>query len=147
VLHDRRIPGRRANIDHLVVAPSGIWVIDAKHYTGVVSTRDVGGWRRRDHRLYVGRRDCTGLIAGMAPQVAAVTAALGGWIPTDAVRSAICFVGAEWSLLATPLAVGGITVTWPEALVRRIGQVDGQGLTPDEIAAIAQRLDRGLSPA
>src|SRR5690606_36481935 len=28
VLHDRRIPGSRANIDHLVVTPSGVWVID-----------------------------------------------------------------------------------------------------------------------
>ena len=29
VLHDRRIPGSRANIDHLVVDSNGIWVIDA----------------------------------------------------------------------------------------------------------------------
>lgn len=25
VLHDRRIPGTRANIDHIVIAPSGVW--------------------------------------------------------------------------------------------------------------------------
>jgi hypothetical protein len=30
VLHDRRIPGSRANIDHLVVGPTGVWVIDTK---------------------------------------------------------------------------------------------------------------------
>lgn len=29
-LHDRHIPGFRANIDHVLVAPSGVWVIDAK---------------------------------------------------------------------------------------------------------------------
>jgi hypothetical protein len=34
VLHDRRIPGTRANIDHLVVAPWGVFVIDAKNYKG-----------------------------------------------------------------------------------------------------------------
>ena len=34
VLHDRRIPGSRANIDHLAVTPTGIWVIDAKKYKG-----------------------------------------------------------------------------------------------------------------
>ena len=28
VLHDRRIPGSKANIDHIVIAPSGVWVID-----------------------------------------------------------------------------------------------------------------------
>ena len=32
VLHDRRIPNSRANIDHIVIAHSGMWVIDANHY-------------------------------------------------------------------------------------------------------------------
>lgn len=32
VLHDRRIPRTRANIDHLVVAPTGVFVVDAKRY-------------------------------------------------------------------------------------------------------------------
>jgi hypothetical protein len=30
VLHDRRVPGSRANIDHLVIGPSGVWVLDTK---------------------------------------------------------------------------------------------------------------------
>jgi hypothetical protein len=30
VLHDRRIPGSKANIDHMAITPGGIWVIDAK---------------------------------------------------------------------------------------------------------------------
>ena len=33
-LHDRRVPGSKANIDHIVVGPSGVFVIDAKHLTG-----------------------------------------------------------------------------------------------------------------
>lgn len=32
VLHDRRVPGSRANIDHVAIAPSGVFVIDAKKY-------------------------------------------------------------------------------------------------------------------
>jgi hypothetical protein len=36
-LHDRRIPRSRANIDHIAVAPSGVWVIDAKRYKGKVA--------------------------------------------------------------------------------------------------------------
>ena len=32
VLHDRLIPGTRANIDHIVVAPGGVWVVDSKRY-------------------------------------------------------------------------------------------------------------------
>lgn len=30
VLHDRRFPGTRANIDHIAITTAGIWVIDAK---------------------------------------------------------------------------------------------------------------------
>jgi len=33
-LHDRRIPPTRANIDHIVIAPTGVYVIDAKNYAG-----------------------------------------------------------------------------------------------------------------
>jgi hypothetical protein len=34
VHHDLRVPGSTANIDHLVVGPPGVFVIDAKHYSG-----------------------------------------------------------------------------------------------------------------
>ena len=34
VLHDRRIPGTKANIDHIVVATGGVFVVDAKRYVG-----------------------------------------------------------------------------------------------------------------
>lgn len=30
VLHDRAVPGSRANIDHLVIGPTGVWVVDTK---------------------------------------------------------------------------------------------------------------------
>ena len=36
VLHDRRIPGSKANIDHIAITAAGIWVIDAKRYKGDV---------------------------------------------------------------------------------------------------------------
>ncbi len=32
VLHDRRIPHSRANLDHVVIGPAGVFVIDAKRY-------------------------------------------------------------------------------------------------------------------
>jgi hypothetical protein len=34
VLHDLGVPGSRANIDHLVIGPGGVFVIDTKHYRG-----------------------------------------------------------------------------------------------------------------
>src|SRR5680860_341439 len=43
VLHDRRVPGTRANIDHIVVTTAGIWVIDAKRYKGRPDLKVEGG--------------------------------------------------------------------------------------------------------
>ena len=56
VLHDRRIPGSRANIDHLVISPAPVFVIDAKNYKGRVERRVRGGWFSREDCLYVGGR-------------------------------------------------------------------------------------------
>src|ERR1700686_4970564 len=68
LLNDRRVPKTKGNIDHLVIAASGIWVIDAKNYKGMVERRDVGGWFKTDQRLYVGRRDQTKLARGLGWQ-------------------------------------------------------------------------------
>jgi hypothetical protein len=34
VLHDLAVPGSRANIDHMVIGPGGVFVIDSKLYSG-----------------------------------------------------------------------------------------------------------------
>lgn len=41
VFHDLAVPGSRANIDHLVVGPTGVWVVDSKTTRGRVRF----GWR------------------------------------------------------------------------------------------------------
>lgn len=38
-LHDLRIPGSRANIDHLVIGPSGVFTVETKHYAGDVEVK------------------------------------------------------------------------------------------------------------
>ena len=74
LLHDRRIPGR-GNIDHIAIAPSGVWVIDTKRYRGRVSIQRRLIGRRR---LMIAGRDQTKLIDGLERQVAAVNKALAG---------------------------------------------------------------------
>lgn len=70
VLHDRRIPGTRANIDHVVITRGGIWVIDAERYRGRPEMKVEGGLLRpRVERVIVGRRDCTRLVDGILKQV------------------------------------------------------------------------------
>jgi hypothetical protein len=144
-LHDRLIPGTRANIDHLAVAPSGVWVIDAKRYSGQVSKRDVGGWFSTDLRLYVGRRDCTKLVAAMGKQVAAVRAALGGDWADVPVRPVLCFIDAEWGWFARPFELDGVVVAWPKATRQLL--VRPGPYTPDGIDLIAAHLENRLAAA
>jgi hypothetical protein len=148
VLHDRRIPRSRANIDHIAVTANGVFVIDAKNYAGKVRRIDKGGWFSSDERLYVGRRDCTKLVAGMAKQVAAVREALGE--PTIAefelrTTPVVCFVAAEWSLFAKPLRFDGVWVEWPQSVGKRLAAPGA--LSPEHVQTLAKRVAAALPPA
>jgi len=91
-LHDRRMPGSRANIDHIAFAPSGVHVIDAKRYSGRIRvTRPLFG----SPRLLIAGRDRTGLIAGLERQVAAVRGALAEIGETVPVHGCLCFLPPE----------------------------------------------------
>lgn len=109
ILHDRRV-GRQSNIDHIIVAPAGVFVVDAKHYQGKIEIRNRGWFFRPDYRLYVGRRDCSALAAGLGWQVEAVTAALvaAGVDPLPPVTPVLCFVDGEWPVLFPPDSYAGV---------------------------------------
>lgn len=120
LLHDRRMPGSRSNIDHIAIAPSGVWVIDAKRYKGRVEKRDVGGWFRTDIRVYIGGRDRTKLVEKLLPQVDVVRRALSA-IPalsTIHVTGVLCFTDSDWGFmnLGKPFTIDGVLVTYPGAL-------------------------------
>ena len=104
-LHDRLIPGARRNIDHIFVAPSGVWVVDAKSYKGKVVKRDVGPLWRREYKVYVGGRDRSHLVGGVQPQVEAVLASLrpDPTVEGTDVHAALCFVDSEWGRARLPL--------------------------------------------
>lgn len=119
VLHDRKIQGSRANIDHLVIAPSGVWSIDAKEYTGPVTKVDVGGWSRTDLCLKVAGRDRTKLLDGLEWQMGRLTEVLERLAPGPAVPvwGALCFVGSDWPRFRPkPLVFGAMAVVWPLGL-------------------------------
>jgi hypothetical protein len=100
-LHDRvmlRPGGRRslANIDHIAIAATGVWVIDAKTHRGALRVRRSGGlFSPRVEKLYIAGRDKTSLLEGLDRQVDAVTSQLSTVGATVAVRGALCFVGTE----------------------------------------------------
>ena len=140
ILHDRRVPRTRANIDHLVVASSGVWVIDAKQYKGKVERRDVGSVFKADERLYVGGRDRTKLIDGVKWQTEAVQSALGD-LPA-ALYACLSFVDAQWPGLGKPFQLDGVWISRPKKLAELAAQPGPFG--PDEIELIAVSLAERL---
>jgi len=132
-LHDRRIPHKRSNIDHIAIGPAGVYVIDAKRYVGQrVEVRKFGGlFSPRRSELFVGGRRKTALVNGLDHQVNAVMDALSEFeLPGDCiVSSVLCFIDADWSWLSGDLNVNGSAVVGPRSLkrlVQRAGLLDAE---------------------
>jgi hypothetical protein len=134
VLHDRRIPGSRANIDHIAVGSSGVWVIDSKRYRGKVAiSRPLFGAAT----LTIAGRDRTKLVAGLGAQVAIVAAALRGAPDDVPLRGALCFIDAGLPRLGT-LTFDSYPLMYPKALAKRINA--GGPLDAEAVGAVAARL-------
>jgi hypothetical protein len=118
MLHDRRVQGTKGNIDHILVAPAGIFVVDAKNYSGTVELRNAGSWFRSVPRLYVGGRDRSKIADGLAWQVSAVRGALGhADLPSmPPITGVLCFVGARWPWFGRPKEFEGVRIDSPESL-------------------------------
>jgi hypothetical protein len=141
VLHDRAISGSRANIDHIAIAPSGVWVIDTKRYTGKI---EVAKPLFGAARLTVGGRDQTKLVARLAKQVDIVTRAVETVVPDVPVRGAFCFVQGDLPLVRT-LTINGFALLHRHSLPKRLN-ADGP-LELDGIATVAEELARTFPPA
>ncbi len=134
VLHDRRIPGSKANIDHIAVTPAGVWVIDAKRYKGRPELRIEGGiLRPKVEKVLVGRRDCTKLVDGALKQVELVREVVGD-VP---VVGSLCFVEADWPLIGGAFATRGVQVLWPKRLVKLLVEAEGTVEVPSVREALA----------
>ncbi len=143
LLHDRRLPRSRANIDHLAVTRSGIYVIDAKKYRGRPNLKVDGGLLcSRVERLFVGSRDCTKLLEGVHKQVAVVRDLLE---PDTPVHGVLCFVEADWPLLGGSFVTHDVHVLSPKGLCLMLKN-DGP-LTLETITQVHSTLGRTLQPA
>lgn len=87
-LDDRELPGRDSNIDHVVVGPCGVCVVDAKKWTGELTVEGLvlrQNNRRRAHEM-----------ESLRVQAASIAEILDASRPDDAavpVRPVMCFVG------------------------------------------------------
>ena len=121
VFDDRKVPGTKCHIDHLLVAPSGVWVVAANEYDGRVERRDVGGWFKVDERLYVSGKDRTHLVDGIDRHVIAVENVLAKeGLDGVPVHAALCFVNSEWGWFAKPFSLNGVWVAWPQKLTELV---------------------------
>lgn len=131
VLHDRRIPGTRANIDHIVVGRTGVYVVETKSWSGDVRVRDgevrVAGRRSR-------------VVEQVQRQADAVAVAL----PCVQITSVVCVHRADLPL--RPVEVDGVAIVRPTNLVRRLTQGPTH-LTADDIDRLANELDARLRSA
>ncbi len=97
VLHDRRIPGSKANIDHIAVTSTGIFVIDAKNYKGVVKVKELGGiFSTQRKELWIGGRNRSNLIDGVKWQTRVVERVLSSNENEMPVTGILAFYYAQW---------------------------------------------------
>ncbi|MEO6414384.1 MAG: nuclease-related domain-containing protein [Pedococcus sp.] len=142
-MHDRRIPRSKANIDHIAVTTSGVYVIDAKKYRGRPHLKIEGGsLRPRVERLLVGSRDCTKLVDGVLKQVDVIRTALSDDVP---VRGVLCFVEAEWPLIGGSFTTRDVQALWPKKLYPQL-HLEG-ALSAEAIDHIHRRLAKALPGA
>lgn len=120
VLSDRRVPGTRGNIDHLVLSPAGVFLVDTKNYHGRLRVRDNGWPFGNETRLYIGRRDCSHLADNMTWQVRAVQALLTSVGAPYSVTPVLCFLNVDWPLVSPPDSYRGVRLEGPRSIQRLI---------------------------
>jgi hypothetical protein len=147
LLHDRRVPGSVANIDHLSVGPAGVMVIDAKNLKGKIEVRRRGGlFSKRVEELRVGGWNKNKLIDGVERQISVVQGVLDAAGFTGvAVNGALCIASGENLPFFGGLKVRGIRIDG----CRRIAKLARQSgpLETGQIDRISEALDRALKPA
>ena len=96
ILTDRQVPNAASNIDHIVVASSGVWIIDSKKWQGKIEYKSLKA-TSGDWRLFVNgddRTDEVDKIYGVVIPVAQVITDRS--IPINA---ALCFIDGDWKFL------------------------------------------------
>ncbi len=132
VLHDRRIPGSAANVDHLVIGPSGVWVVDSKAWRGRIKVLG-------DGRLWYGRRCLNGDLRVLRWEASEIGRALGGQGQTGeplSIHSVLCIHGAR--LPREQLRFDDVTLVSPKVLVDVLTSA-APCLTEGEVERLATR--------
>jgi hypothetical protein len=125
VLHDVTLPGWLDSLEHLVVGPTGVWVI--------------GSWQHR--RLLPGGAAPPQTVRGLRGQAFAVAETLAGWASVP-VRPLLCVHG-PWPVRPRP--TDGVRVAGPAQLLDVVR--DRPRSRPTDLGQITNRLLDVLRPA
>jgi hypothetical protein len=140
LLHDRRMPRGRGNIDHLAIAPTGVYVIDVKNLHGKVR---VASPLFGSAKLLVNGRNHTKLVDGLDRQVRVVRDVLATHADVP-VQGVLCFTSsADLPLLG--LKMREHLLVHRRALAKKLGKA-GQ-LPVSAIDTITRALAASLPPA
>jgi hypothetical protein len=132
ILHDRRVPGARENIDHLAIGPAGIVVVETKSYKGDIRMRD-GVLRINGRRVE--------FFAQVERQIAAVERAL----ETDKVVGVITVLRADFPWRSRPKS-GRIQVVPLSELLLAVTTAP-HVISRDDVARLARLGEQHLAPA
>ena len=148
-LHDRRIPYSVSNIDHIAIARSGVYVIDAKRYQRArVKRAQLGSILiPGPPQLIVRGRNCTNLVSRTLPQRNAVAKALEALPEAQDVPIArmLVFVDSDWSMFGSAFDIDGVWIGPPRQMAKVISRAGN--LDSKTIRLIAERLAERLRPA
>ncbi|WP_324341604.1 nuclease-related domain-containing protein [Baekduia sp.] len=143
LLHDRRMPRGRGNIDHLAISPNGIFVIDAKDWKGKVS---VSTPLLGKPKLLADGRDRTKRVDGLDRQVAAVESALGDAAQSWPIQGVFCFTKADLPMLGLGTTkIRSHLLLYRKALAKRLNA--SGPFTTAQIDAMARVLAGAFPPA
>jgi len=126
VLHDLAVPGSRANLDHLVIGPGGVFVVDSKHYRGRLQLNPSG-------QLWHGRYPLTAVLRAVsfeADRAAQVLADPHVVVPIVAVHGAQVPCG--------KVVTQGVPVVSARRLPSMLRALPGV-LGPERVAALAHQ--------
>lgn len=146
VLHDRRVPRTKGNIDHIAISPAGVWVIDTKNYTGLVK---VSLGVLKPQQLTINGRNKTELANGVRWQMDQVANALDsarGSGSRPPVYRVLCFVKADWPVLEGTSTIKGVSVAWPKATIKLLTAKDSPA-DSEGMNRWAQVLTKSFPPA
>jgi hypothetical protein len=148
VLTDRQVPGTNSNIDHIVIASSGVWIIDSKKWKGKIEYK-ADSLASINTRLYVGGKDRTSKVESIYSLVIRVAQVIED--RTVSIHPALVFIEGDWNtaalprfLMGKPYVHEGVYISPPKVLIKMINEPGA--LNAESINSLAVKLDEALTP-